>query len=313
MRPTALLIAATLLVPMGADAEDLAIATMESPEASLSVVSTAPHSDDCASRVNLRDGEVVWPVCFDDPSKAVMLRNRLRKAGLWAEITRVGRYERAVKYRPMSAFQATSQGEASRRMQPAAELGLYDVSVDWDPEIRSFRWELEASCPDGWVDVGDFKLTTYVLAREVEFPSDDVSVAPCGLEGTYRAAFLYGTGVQLQGSGLATGGEIVHWRGDGCFELTRCPLTASGTCASSGRTVAVDPELIPLGSEVLIEGVGVRRAEDTGGRIRGQHIDLYAGTDLTLRQANARTRYDKRVCVRDPESPGAAEQPGGSR
>ena len=307
MRPAALLLASALLTPSGVSAgPQVAIGAMEAPEASLSVVSTAPHGDDCAARVRLRDGEVVWPLCFDDPSKAVALRNRLRSAGLWAEITRVGPYQRAVRYRPLSAFQASRHGEASRRMQPGAELGLYDVSVDWDPELRTFRWELEASCPDGWTDVGDFKLTTYVLAREVEFPSDEVSVAPCGLEGTYRAAFLYGAGVQLQGSGLASGGEIVHWRGDGCFELTRCPLTASGTCAASGRTVAVDPDLIPLGSEVLIEGLGVRVAEDTGGRIRDQHIDVYAGTDLTLRQANARTRHDQRVCVRS----GSAEEGG---
>ncbi len=303
MRPNALVFAAALLLtPVGAQADgELAIASVDVREASLSVVSTAPSSDDCAARVTLRDGEIVWPDCFDDPSKAVILRNRLRVAGLWAEISRVGRYQRAVKYRPMSAYQATTQGEASRRMQPGAELGLYEVSVDWDPEIRSFRWELETTCPDGWVDVGEFQLTTYVLAREEEFPADAVSVEPCGLEGTYRSAFLYESGVQLQGSGLATGGEIVHWRGDGCFEITRCPLTASGTCAKSGRTVAVDPLVIPLGAEVLVEGLGIRTAEDTGGRIRGRHIDVYAGTDLTYHQANARSSWDKRVCVRATE------------
>lgn len=302
MRAIALVFVAVLLTSVGVGAgESLAVASVDAREASLSVVSTAPQADDCAAGVPLRDGEIVWPHCFEDPSKAVILRNRLRVAGLWAEITRVGPYQRAVKYRPMSAFQARTQGEASRRLQPAAELGMYEVSVDWDPEIRSFRWELEAVCPDGWIDVGEFELTTYVLARETEFPADVVSVEACGLEGTYRAAFLYDTGVQLQGSGLAVGGEIVHWRGDGCFEITRCPLTASGVCAKSGRTVAVDPTVIPLGSEVLIEGLGVRVAEDTGGRILGTHIDIYAGTDLTLKQANARSSRDKRVCVRTGE------------
>src|SRR5262245_59261035 len=39
-------------------------------------------------------------------------------------------------------------------------------------------------------------------------------------------------------------------------------ITATGTCARAGRTVAVDPKVIPLGSRVYIEGVGERIAED---------------------------------------------------
>jgi 3D (Asp-Asp-Asp) domain-containing protein len=52
-------------------------------------------------------------------------------------------------------------------------------------------------------------------------------------------------------------------------------ITATGTSARAGRTVAVDPKVIPLGSRVYIEGVGERIAEDIGGAVRGQHIDLY--------------------------------------
>jgi len=55
-------------------------------------------------------------------------------------------------------------------------------------------------------------------------------------------------------------------------------ITATGTCARAGRTVAVDPKVIPLGSRVYIEGVGERIAEDIGGGIKGHHIDLYLPT-----------------------------------
>lgn len=51
--------------------------------------------------------------------------------------------------------------------------------------------------------------------------------------------------------------------------------TASGTRVTEGRTIAVDPNVIPIGWWVYIEGVGFRRAEDTGGAIKGHKIDVY--------------------------------------
>jgi uncharacterized protein YabE (DUF348 family) len=52
-------------------------------------------------------------------------------------------------------------------------------------------------------------------------------------------------------------------------------ITASGRTVQEGRTIAVDPRLIPLGWWVYIEGVGLRRAEDTGSAIKGRKIDVY--------------------------------------
>lgn len=51
--------------------------------------------------------------------------------------------------------------------------------------------------------------------------------------------------------------------------------TATGTLPTVGRTVAVDPRVIPLGSRIYIAGIGERIAEDTGGKIKGKKLDLF--------------------------------------
>ena len=51
-------------------------------------------------------------------------------------------------------------------------------------------------------------------------------------------------------------------------------ITYTGTQATEGRTVAVDPEVIPLGSIVIIDGHEYI-AEDIGGAIKGLRIDKY--------------------------------------
>ena len=59
-------------------------------------------------------------------------------------------------------------------------------------------------------------------------------------------------------------------------EVTGRPAhTATGTEPQEGRTIAVDPSVIPYGSHVVIEGLGTYIAEDCGGGVKGNHIDLY--------------------------------------
>ena len=56
--------------------------------------------------------------------------------------------------------------------------------------------------------------------------------------------------------------------------------TASGTRPTAGRTIAVDPGVIPLGSKVIING-HTYIAEDTGKAIKGKKIDIYVNSHST--------------------------------
>ncbi|MCT8975720.1 ubiquitin-like domain-containing protein [Clostridium sp. CX1] len=56
-------------------------------------------------------------------------------------------------------------------------------------------------------------------------------------------------------------------------------ITATGTVAkrnsSSYSSIAVDPRVIPLGTKLYVDGYGYAVAEDTGGAIKGNKIDLF--------------------------------------
>ncbi len=51
-------------------------------------------------------------------------------------------------------------------------------------------------------------------------------------------------------------------------------ITATGKEAYEG-IIAVDPKIIPLGTEVEIKDLGKFIAEDTGGKIKGNKVDIY--------------------------------------
>lgn len=69
--------------------------------------------------------------------------------------------------------------------------------------------------------------------------------------------------------------KITHYGADclGCSGIT-----ATGTVPQASRTIATDWNVIPVGSEVMINGV-VYVVEDKGSAIQGNVIDVFVGSE----------------------------------
>lgn len=77
-----------------------------------------------------------------------------------------------------------------------------------------------------------------------------------------------------------------RWESLGTFKIShycacrRCSgkwghRTSSGATCQEGVTVAVDPKVLPEGAVIRIDGYGERIVQDTGGGVRGRHIDVF--------------------------------------
>lgn len=69
-------------------------------------------------------------------------------------------------------------------------------------------------------------------------------------------------------------------------------LTATGAPVTPGWTCAVDPRVIPYGSEVMVDfgdRVEFYKAQDCGGAVKGNHLDLAVDTHANALQKGTQT------------------------
>ena len=72
--------------------------------------------------------------------------------------------------------------------------------------------------------------------------------------------------------------------------------THSGATAEAGRTIAVDPDVMDIGSKVEIEGQ-IYVAEDVGSAVQGDVIDIFFDSHAEVEEWG--TRYLETKVVRD--------------
>lgn len=86
--------------------------------------------------------------------------------------------------------------------------------------------------------------------------------------------FSYAKSLKMRATAYTADYESTGKRpGDPGFGITTTGALARRNNYSS--SVAVDPRVIPLGTKLYVEGYGYAIAEDTGGAIKGNRIDLY--------------------------------------
>lgn len=112
-------------------------------------------------------------------------------------------------------------------------------------------------------------------------------------DGVYTVR-AYAMGCELPGSRhYVKGGGAAGAQSLGTFKITAyCPCyscsegwgrqTSTGAIARARHTIAVDPRVIPYGTKIMINGV-VYTAEDRGGGVKGNHIDMFFDTHQETR------------------------------
>jgi peptidoglycan hydrolase-like protein with peptidoglycan-binding domain len=138
--------------------------------------------------------------------------------------------------------------------------------------------------------LGNFLLTHYTFALEsdpihAKSPKVQAPGLPAGKK--YKQSFLGSPyGIKMQGTGLADDGQYIHYKGSNSYGYG---VGGAGGAPAAWKTVAVDPHVIKMHSHLNIEtyhSKGTFEAKDTGGAIKGKHIDVFAGA-IPIKQAYA--------------------------
>ena len=142
----------------------------------------------------------------------------------------------------------------------------FRINMNWD-SLPDGTYLIE-----GWADTHPFGNTRTYVKGETKTAAEDTS-SQTSTESVSVASKMRSLGI---------------FRTTGYCPCYQCSEgwgrhTCTGATARSGHTIAVDPRVIPYGSKVMIGGV-VYTAEDRGGGVKGNHVDIFFDSHSQTRQ-----------------------------
>lgn len=156
------------------------------------------------------------------------------------------------------------------KLEEVSEVILFETKYQEDEEMEWGREEVLEEGVDGKrnrtyrVTFWDGKEIDRGLVGEETIPSEP-KVISRGTKVVWR---------EVPGEGYRYWAKLCVWSTSYDGNCAGCRgLTYSGTPVRRG-VCAVDPAVIPLGTNFYVPGYGICRAEDIGGGIKGKEIDL---------------------------------------
>ena len=169
--------------------------------------------------------------------------------------------------------------DSTAYIEPAFELASADreitiIAEEPTSEAEDYTMPTETGPTEPVIEYSRQSVIDYLIGNEPAAESNIAAVA------------YFATAVETTSEAITEAEPAAEWISLGEYTLLAyCPCnkctgtyttTASGTIPMAGRTVAVNPNVIPYGSVVYIDGHGEYVAEDTGAvPRRSRVIDIF--------------------------------------
>ena len=186
-------------------------------------------------------------------------------------------------------LQALEDTQEEIRMEGDELKEQQTALADMEEELNAKRSELESQIASKSDQISQYSSQIEkAKAAEALLAQQQAAAQQAAQQPAAGGGNAGGAGSTVTGGNVSTDGK----QSIGRFRVTHyCPCyyccgswagsnTASGTVPTVGRTIAVDPNVIPLGSQVIING-HVYTAEDTGSAVKGNVIDVFVSDHAT--------------------------------